>query len=204
MVCRLADVIENGASRTARIVQDLKTFSHPGQEELKSFDLHDVLEMSLNLIRSELKNRITVHKDYNQMDAIHGPPGQLSQVFLNILNNAQQAMPDGGEIFITTRKADDHVSVRIRDTGTGMAEDARRRIFDPFFTTKEPGVGTGLGMSISYGIVSSLGGSIECESRVGVGTEFTVSLPCQPRPQHAHPPIQEDREGLASTPEMTV
>ncbi len=96
-----------------------------------------------------------------------GPAGQLNQVFMNILANAHQAIPGRGEITVTTRQEDGWVNVRIRDTGSGIPPDVKSRIFDPFFTTKDPGVGTGLGLSLSYGIISQLGGSIECESEVG-------------------------------------
>lgn len=161
---KLAGVIEHGASRSARIVSDLKTFSHPGTEEAAEFDLHELLDMSLNLLSNQLRNRITVHKIYAKSARIYGPRSQLSQVFLNILTNAQQAIPERGEIYITTARHDEQISVSIRDTGTGIPEEIKERIFDPFLTTKDPGEGTGLGLSISYGIVTKLGGTIECRS----------------------------------------
>jgi signal transduction histidine kinase len=179
-VCQLATVIESGATRTARIVSDLKTFSHPGREEMAPFDVNDVLEMSLNLLSNETRNRIGVHKHYAQLERIIGPRNQISQVLLNILNNAQQAISGQGDIHITTCREGDAVCVRIRDTGPGIPEHLQQRIFDPFFTTKEPGVGTGLGLSISYGIIKTLGGNIECRSRPGEGAEFIVRLPCSP------------------------
>jgi signal transduction histidine kinase len=176
-IARLADVIENGAARTARIVSDLKTFSHPGAEDSAAFDLHSVLDMSLNLLTNEMKHRIKVHKDYGQIDELFGPRSQLSQVFLNIFNNAQQAMSGPGELFIVTRQQGEHVFVSIRDTGHGIPPEVRDRIFDPFFTTKPPGVGTGLGLSISYGLVAKMGGAIECRSEPGEGAEFVIMLP---------------------------
>jgi signal transduction histidine kinase len=86
-------------------------------------------------------------------------------------------MPQGGDIYIATRREGGQVAVSIRDTGGGIAEEVQPRIFDPFFTTKPPGQGTGLGLSISYGIISRLGGTIDCHSLVGIGTEFIVRLP---------------------------
>jgi signal transduction histidine kinase len=175
----LADVIENGASRTARIVRDLRMFSHPGTEEAELFDLNQALEMCLNLLASQLKGRVTVLTDYGNLGEIRAPSGQLNQVFMNILNNAQQAIDGEGEIRIATRGRNGRAMVTIADTGSGIPEEIRSRIFDPFFTTKSPGVGTGLGLSLSYGIVAKLGGSIECHSEVGVGTEFVITFPCE-------------------------
>ncbi len=173
----LSTVIENGASRTARIIADLKTFSHPGKEDYDDFDLHESLDMCLNLLFSQVKHRITLDRDYGDVGIVHGPHGHLNQVFMNILNNAQQAIEGEGRILVTTRRDGEQVSVSIRDDGPGISEEIRGRIFDPFFTTKEPGLGTGLGLSISYGIVNKLGGAIECRSAPGEGAEFIVSFP---------------------------
>ena len=177
-IAMLSRVIETGSTRTARIIGDLKTFSHPGNEDSRLFDLHESLDMCLNLIGNSIRGRIEVHRDYGPLGRIHGPAGQLNQIFMNILNNAQQAIADEGEIFITTSLEGDHVRVSIRDTGCGIPDDVRSKIFDPFFTTKEPGVGTGLGLSLSFGLISKLGGTIECHSKVGEGTEFVITFPC--------------------------
>jgi signal transduction histidine kinase len=178
----LAHVIENGASRTARIIGDLRMFSHPDNEAYQSFDLHQSLEMCLNLMSDALCDRITVHRDFGPIDRIYGPSGQLNQVFMNILNNAQQAIEGDGEIFIETRQEGDWISVRIRDTGPGIPESIRARLFDPFFTTKDPGQGTGMGLALSFGLMSKLGGTIECQSTVGQGAEFVVRFPCKAEP----------------------
>ncbi|HVX12110.1 MAG TPA: ATP-binding protein [Pirellulales bacterium] len=175
----LSTVIENGATRTARIIADLKTFSHPGKEDYDDFDLHESLDMCLNLLFSQVKHRIVLERDYGEVGTIHGPHGHLNQVFMNILNNAQQAIEGNGRILVSTRLESESVSVSIRDDGPGIPEDVRSRIFDPFFTTKEPGLGTGLGLSISYGIISKLGGSIECRSEMGAGAEFIITFPSQ-------------------------
>jgi signal transduction histidine kinase len=102
----------------------------------------------------------------------------LNQVFMNILNNAQQAIEEEGEITITTRQEGDSVVVSIRDNGPGISPEHLDKLFDPFFTTKDPGEGTGLGLSLSYGLMTKLGGSIECKSSVGQGAEFVVRFPC--------------------------
>jgi two-component system NtrC family sensor kinase len=109
-----------------------------------------------------------------------GDENQLQQVFLNILLNAYQAMPDGGRLIITSQVSSGEVQAVFEDTGMGIAEEDQKRIFDPFFTTKDVGEGTGLGLSISYGIVEQHGGTIEVESQVGEGSRFTVRLPVAP------------------------
>jgi len=181
-VFSLAGVIENGANRTARIVADLKTFSHPGNEDFQDFDLHEALDVCLNLLFSQVKHRVVLHRDYGEIGSVHGPYGSLNQVFMNILNNAQQAIEGEGEITVSTRQQDEILSVSIRDTGPGIPEEILGRIFDPFYTTKEPGVGTGLGLSISYGIIGKLGGHIQCRSTRGLGAEFIVTFPRISRP----------------------
>jgi two-component system NtrC family sensor kinase len=154
----------------------LKTFSHPDNEKSAEFDLHRSLDMCLNLLSSQIKDRVVVRRDYGTLDKAFGPSGQLNQVFMNLLTNAQQAIPGQGEITVSTSQDEHWITVSVRDTGTGIPEDIRGKIFDPFFTTKEPGVGTGLGLSLSYGIISRLGGTIECRSTVGQGTEFIVKF----------------------------
>jgi len=176
-ILTLASVIENGAARTARIISDLRTFSHPGNEDFQVFDLHESLDMCLNLLSSSLRDRIHVERNYGTIGRVYGPAGQLNQVFMNILNNAQQAIAAEGTIAITTRQDGQWISVAVRDSGCGMTAEVRDKIFDPFFTTKEPGVGTGLGLSLSYGLVTKLGGTLECNSKLGTGSEFVVRFP---------------------------
>ncbi|REK10237.1 MAG: response regulator [Planctomycetota bacterium] len=176
-ILALAKVIEAGAVRTARIIGDLKTFSHPGNEGFQVFDLHESLDMCVNLLSSELRDRVEVVRDYGSIGRVYGPAGQLNQVFMNVLNNAQQAIAEGGHIYLATRQDGDHIEVSIRDDGCGIPENIREKIFDPFFTTKEPGIGTGLGLSLSYGLITKLGGAIECRSTPGEGTEFVIRFP---------------------------
>lgn len=174
---QLYDVIRDGAERTARIVSDMKTFAHPGRDRNEDFDLHRALDLCLNLSIKQSNGKIEVIRDYGEVPAMHGPFGQLHQVFLNLLSNAAQAMPNGGELHVHTHQDNGYFVVRVRDNGSGIPDNIRNRIFEPFFTTKAPGVGTGLGLSISYSIVTKLGGTIDCESRLGVGTEFTLRIP---------------------------
>jgi signal transduction histidine kinase len=176
-ITTLSRVIETGATRTARIIGDLKTFSHPGNEDYSVFDLHEALDMCLNLLGSSLRDRVEVHRRYGKVGRVFGPAGQLNQVFMNILNNAQQAIDGFGDITITTSQVGETVTVAIRDSGGGIPESIRDKICDPFFTTKEPGVGTGLGLSLSYSLLAKLGGSIDFTSEMGRGTEFRVTFP---------------------------
>jgi signal transduction histidine kinase len=192
----LAGVIENGATRTTRIIGDLKTFSHPDNEKYAEFDLHRALDMCLNLLSNQIKHRVSVRRDYGNVGRVFGPGGQLNQVFMNLLANAQQAIPGEGEIIVSTRQDEQWITVSIRDSGTGIPDEIKNKIFDPFFTTKEPGVGTGLGLSLSYGIVSRLGGSIECQSEVGQGAEFIVKFSRTLR--------QNDAEAGANPPQRAL
>ncbi|REJ72646.1 MAG: response regulator [Planctomycetota bacterium] len=174
---RLAGVVEEGAQRTAGIVGDMKRFSHPGKETQEVFDLNHALELCVDLLSKQHREKVAVHCEFGDVGTIRGSYGKLNQVFLNLLANAAQAMPHGGEIYVTTALEGDHAVVSIRDTGTGIPEEIRSRIFDPFFTTKPPGQGTGLGLSVSYGVVTGMGGTIDCHSVEGVGTEFIIRLP---------------------------
>ena len=180
MLRRLAAVVEEGAGRTARIVGDMKSFSHPGSETFEPFDLNASLDLCVGLLDKQYRERVRISRDYQANGWIRGPYGRLNQVFINLLTNAAQAMPAGGDIDISTRTEGGFAVVVIRDTGTGIPEAIRSRIFDPFFTTKAPGKGTGLGLSTSYGIVTRLGGRIECHSLEGIGTEFVVFIPVNP------------------------
>jgi len=176
-ISQLAEIIEHGASRTAKIVSDLKTFSHPGRETVETFNVHEALDVCLNLLSSRTKQGIRIRREYGADGMMKGPFGQLNQVFMNLLSNAQDAIQGAGEITVSTRDGDGRVIVSVKDTGAGIPAHVRSKIFDPFFTTKAPGKGTGLGLSISYSLVKKLGGTIEFESEIGAGTEFILSLP---------------------------
>ncbi|MEQ9287738.1 MAG: ATP-binding protein [Cyclobacteriaceae bacterium] len=173
--------IKKGAVRTIEIVKGLRVFSRLDEEEMKPAHINESLDATLILLRNKTKNRINVKKFYDDSIAdINCFPGQLNQVFMNILNNAIQAIPEdkkGGEIQLYTENQDQHVMVKIKDNGSGMSEQVKRRIFEPFFTTKAVGIGTGLGMSITFGIIEKHGGNIYVNSEEGKGTEFSILIP---------------------------
>ncbi|UXI69423.1 ATP-binding protein [Tahibacter amnicola] len=167
----------HGIARVEKIVRDLKDFSHVGEAEWQMADVHDCLESTLNVVAHEIKYKAKLIKEYSPVPKIECLPFQLNQVFMNLLVNAAQAMEDQGEIRIHTEADEHEVRVSIADNGKGISEAHMHRIFEPFFTTKPVGKGTGLGLSVSYGIVQKHGGTIEVQSALGRGTQFTVHLP---------------------------
>ncbi|MEW6518999.1 MAG: ATP-binding protein [Thermodesulfobacteriota bacterium] len=166
-----------GGDRVKRIVQNLKSFARVDDQEEKMANINDGLESTLNIIWNELKYKATVTKKYGEIPQILCNPGQLNQVFMNLLVNAAQAIEKRGEIHLETRREDDFLVIVISDSGCGIPEKTLSRIFEPFFTTKEVGKGTGLGLSICYDIVKKHGGEIGVASRVGQGSRFTIRLP---------------------------
>lgn len=169
--------IEDGAMRTSEIVKGLRNFSRLDQNVYLKANLNESLESTLTLLHSSYKNRIEIIKELGEIEEVECFPGKINQVFMNVLSNAIQAIPDRGTIFIKTRQVDDMVKISVKDSGAGMSEAVRKKIFDPFFTTKDVGKGTGLGLSISFGIVQKHNGEIEVFSTQGEGTEFVISLP---------------------------
>jgi signal transduction histidine kinase len=172
----LADARE-GAARVARIVRDLKMFSHSGGGEAVDADLHQILESTLTILATELKCRAEVVRQYGGLPLVRCHLSQIQQVFLNLIVNAIQAMPERGTITLRTGGTSQEAWVEVSDTGCGIPAKHLPRIFDPFFTTKPVGQGTGLGLAISYGIVERHGGRIEVTSQEGGGTTFRVVLP---------------------------
>ncbi len=168
---------KDGLERIKRIVSDLKGFSHADVAVWETFDLHACLESTLNVAWHELRYKVTLVKDYGDLPVITGLPHQISQVFMNLLINAAQAIPEHGTITLRTGCTDESVWVEVEDSGVGISPEIIPRIFEPFFTTKPVGSGTGLGMALSYGIVQKHQGRIEVRSVVAQGTTFRVSLP---------------------------
>jgi two-component system NtrC family sensor kinase len=168
---------KQGAERIKRIVQNLREFSDPQSIQTEHTDINASLDKALEILRSEIKCKVRLVKDYGDIPELHVYPQELNQVFLNILANAAQAIQDRGEIKIRTWTQDSMVKVTVRDTGGGMSPEKLARIFDPFYTTKMVGQGTGLGLSTSYGIIKKHGGEIQVESQPGKGTTVTISLP---------------------------
>jgi signal transduction histidine kinase len=172
----------DGTARISQTVQSLRNFSHKEIPQLKRTDIHQSIESSLSIICHQLRNKIEVVRDYGQIPRLDCYPGQISQVFLNLLINATQAIAEQGEISLRTWADDRRIYVSISDNGCGIPADKLERIFEPFFTTKDVGVGTGLGLSIVYDIVTRHQGSIEVVSKIGEGTTFTLSLPFNKKP----------------------
>ncbi|HEY0170368.1 MAG TPA: ATP-binding protein [Pyrinomonadaceae bacterium] len=171
-----------GAERIRDIVQNLRTFSRLDEAEFKKVDIHDGLESTLRLLsRFFSSGDVTLRREYGRLPPVDCYAGQLNQVWMNLLANAAHAVKCGGVVSVSTESRSDSVTVRVRDTGCGIAPENLSRIFDPFFTTKPVGEGTGLGLSVTYGIIERHGGTIEVESRLGEGTVFTVTIPVDAR-----------------------
>jgi two-component system cell cycle sensor histidine kinase/response regulator CckA len=182
-----------GAERVRQIVRQLKTFSRPDEERLSPVDVHQVLDSVVMMAANEIRHRAQLHREYGTVPQVMANEGGLCQVFLNLVVNAAQAIPEGdahhNAIRLITKRVDmGRVSIEVQDTGSGIPREALTRIFDPFFTTKPVGVGTGLGLSICHGIITNLGGEISVESELGKGTTFRVVLPSlEPRSQARTP-----------------
>ncbi len=173
----LIDSIKTGVERTTEIVKGLRTFSRLDEDVLKLANIHDGIDSTLILLRNKYKQHIQIEKIYGNIPEIECYPGQLNQVFMNIIANAIDSINDEGKIGITTLKSNAKVQICIKDTGKGIPEKIKSKIFEPFFTTKEVGHGTGLGLSISLGIIEKHNGTITVISEVGKGSEFIITLP---------------------------
>jgi signal transduction histidine kinase len=167
-----------GIGQISELVNNLRNFARLDRSKMAEFDLNEGLGGALSIAKHQLKRR-TVNRQLGAIPKIACAPSQINQVFLNLLTNAAQATPEeGGVITVRTFQPDrEHVAVEVADNGHGIPPEVLPKIFDPFFTTKEVGKGTGLGLSISYKIVEGHGGRIAVDSKVGVGTRFTVTLP---------------------------
>jgi two-component system cell cycle sensor histidine kinase/response regulator CckA len=187
---RLAEA-EHGARRVSTIVGDLRTLARPEETQREPVSVPKALSAAIKVAGVELRRRARVVEVYESVPFVDASPTRLEQVFVNLLVNAGHAVkegrPDDNEIRVSAVGEGDRVVVEVRDTGVGIAPEVLGRVFDPFFTTKPRGLGTGLGLPISRGIVKSLGGEITVTSRPGVGTTFRVTLPA----------IQEGDERLA-------
>ncbi len=170
-----------GVEQITEIVQGLRDFSRIDEPDFQSANVNEGIEATLRLIWNELKYRFDVRTQLGDLPDIHCHPGQLNQVFMNLLLNAAQATPDKGVITIETKAEEDHVVVHVSDSGEGIDPDVLPKIFEPFYTTKPVGQGTGLGLSISYGIIKRHNGEIFVDSEPGEGTTFTIRLPIRQR-----------------------
>lgn len=167
----------DGAQRVRKIVQDLRDFSRVGSTEWSPADIHTIIESTLSVVRNEIKYKADVVKEFGDVPPVECNSSQISQVILNLLVNAAQSIKEHGTITLRTGIEEDWAWMQVSDTGGGIEPDLLPRIFDPFFTTKSVGEGTGLGLSVSYGIIQKHSGRIEVTSTVGVGTAFTIHLP---------------------------
>jgi signal transduction histidine kinase len=167
-------------TRVKTIIQDLKDYARTNATgHHVAADIHNGLKSTLNIARNQLKNRADVRMSLGNLPMIECSPSQIDQVFLNIIVNAAQAMPEGkqGMIHIKTDCDKEQAWIDIEDNGPGMPAAVLAKIFDPFFTTKAPGKGTGLGLSVSFSIIQQHGGTLSATSTVGVGTTFRITLP---------------------------
>lgn len=188
-----------GTERTKNIILDLKNFSRMEEMVMTQFDIPKEIDTTLNILNNKYKNRITVHKNYEEgLPKIEAYGGQINQVFMNILDNAAAAIEGNGDVYINVKRAGENVEIEFKDTGKGIKKENLSKVFDPFFTTKPVGQGTGLGMSISYRVIQNHFGSISVESELGQGATFKISLPIN------HPAAKEDSVSLISNGEQNT
>jgi two-component system cell cycle sensor histidine kinase/response regulator CckA len=197
--------INQNANRAASLVGQLLAFSRKQNLQFETIDLRDTLSELIHLLNRLVGEKVTLRLIHEKsLHHIRGDKRQLEQVLMNLVVNARDALPEGGEIRIETQNchleetlvrdraevpAGDYVLLRVIDEGTGIAPDKLIKIFEPFFTTKRPGEGTGLGLSTAYGIVKQSGGFIFADSTPGVGTTFTLMLPAQVQPVGVAPVV---------------
>jgi signal transduction histidine kinase len=182
----LTDIDKLACERIYAVIRSLKTFARVSESDLRTVNLHEILQNMIKLSGCSFRRRINVTTDFAEdVPEVECYPGLINQVFLNLVVNAAQAIPDEGTIAVRTRLEGDMVHVSVSDTGTGIPPEAQDRIFSAGFSTKPMGEGSGLGLTITREIVEDThGGKITFETEMGVGTTFHVLLPIrQPRTQ---------------------
>ena len=175
-----ADKIYSNIHRASQIIENLLKFSRASEEDFGPVNLNEALELTLSLITHHIKlHQIELNREFaKDLPHVMGNANLLQQVFLDLILNAHNAMPKGGKLTVSTLlNPDGEAEVRFADTGCGIPKENLEYIFDPFFTTMPVGRGTGVGLSVGYGIIKQHGGSIEVESKVDIGSTFTIKLP---------------------------
>lgn len=167
----------NGAERIQKIVKDLKTVARPGESQQELINVHESINAVLTVVQNRIGSGITVNRAFGPVPLVSGYPQEISQVWLNLMLNAFDALQKEGILEITTQASREQVVVGFRDTGNGIAPEDLPKIFDPFFTTRDVGQGTGLGLHLVYHLIAKHGGQIEVQSELGKGSFFTVHLP---------------------------
>jgi signal transduction histidine kinase len=178
-LARQLEIIEKETKRCKAIIENLMKFARQEKAEFTPTDINQVVEDAVAIVDHQLTiNKVKIEKRLTaDLPKINGNGNQLQQVLMNLMINAQQAMAEGGQVILTTHRAEDQVKIRVSDTGPGIPKEIQQKIFEPFFTTKPVGKGTGLGLSVSYGIIRDHAGQIRLESEVGKGTTFILTFP---------------------------
>jgi len=179
MIQNLINNIDIGIERTKNIVNGLRTFARSDEKDLSLFNIHQNIENTLIILQNKYKNRIIIEKKYGDIPEIEGYSGKLTQVFMNLLSNAIDAIEKEGEILIKTEYSEinQKVKIIISDNGKGIPDASTHKIFEPFYTTKQTGDGVGLGLSITYSIIKEHKGDITLTKNNTNGAEFLITLP---------------------------
>ena len=176
----LGDTIK-GLNRVSAIVANLKKVTHAGELEMKACQINDIIDESIKVVWNELKYNMEVEKYFAPLPMLACHSGEIHQVLMNLFLNASHACDEDGLLIIKTYtkevKGKNWIIIEVSDNGKGMPTEVRKKIFDPFFTTKPVGVGTGLGLSVSFGIIEKHKGTIKVASEEGLGTTFSIHLP---------------------------
>lgn len=176
----LAAVDKIACERISGVIRSLKTFARVDRGDLRKVDLHELISNTLKLCSCEFRRRITVETDFDDIPEVECYPQRLSQVFLNLLVNAGQAIEGEGKISLRTRREGENVHISVSDTGRGIAPEDQEKIFARGFSTKPVGVGTGLGLAIAREMIEDAhGGEISFETEPGVGTTFHIIIPIE-------------------------
>jgi signal transduction histidine kinase len=179
MFKQINDIDKEAIERISKIVTSLKKFVRLDEAELQEANINNEIDLTLEIIRHETKNKVEIEKHYGDIPLVKCYPNMLNQVFTNILVNACQAIEKTGKITISTELKEKNLEIKIKDNGKGIPKENLKNIFTAGFTTKGVGVGTGLGLAISQKIIDKHHGKISVISEVGIGSEFIITIPCE-------------------------